>query len=169
MAVAGMISSLGIVNSLTMSYSRLPIAMAEDGYAPRMFQRRLPNGSPWVSILVCGLAWTAALGLSFDRLLMLDILLYGASLVLEFIALAVLRVREPGMMRPFTVPGRLAGAVLAGVGPTALLIVALIRNRNEQMGHISALTLGLFLMAAGLVTWYIAAWSRRRRSTTSGL
>jgi amino acid transporter len=169
MAVAGMISSLGIINSLTMSYSRLPIAMAEDGYAPRVFLRRLPNGAPWVSILVCGLAWTAALGLSFDRLLMLDILLYGASLVLEFIALAVLRVREPGMMRPFTVPGGLIGAVLAGVGPTALLVVALIRNRDEQMGHISALTLGLVLMAAGVVVWYLAAWSRRRRSTTSGL
>jgi amino acid transporter len=169
MAVAGMISSLGIVNSLTMSYSRLPIAMAEDGYAPRMFLRRLPNGAPWVSILVCGLAWTAALGLSFDRLLMLDILLYGASLVLEFIALAVLRVGEPDMVRPFMVPGGLTGAVLAGVGPAALLIVALIRNRNEQMGHISALTLGLLLVAAGVAVWYFAAWSRRRRSTTSGL
>jgi amino acid transporter len=169
MAVAGMIGSLGIINSLTMSYSRLPIAMAEDGYAPRMFQRRMPNGAPWVSILACGVAWTAALGLSFDRLLMLDILLYGASLVLEFIALAVLRVREPEMARPFTVPGKLAGTILAGIGPTALLIVALIRNRNEHMGHISALTLGLVLMAAGVVVWYFAAWSRRRRSTTSGL
>jgi amino acid transporter len=161
LVVAAMISSLGVFNSLTLSYSRLPVAMAEDGYAPRMFLRRLPNGAPWVSIVVCGLAWTAALGLSFDRLLMLDILLYGASLVLEFIALVLLRLREPGLHRPFTIPGGLAGAVVTGVGPTALLIVALIRNRNEQMGRINALTLGLILMAAGVVVWYAAAWVRR--------
>jgi amino acid transporter len=161
LVLAAMISSLGIFNSLTMSYSRLPIAMAEAGYAPRAFLRRMPNGAPWVSILVCGLAWSAALGLSFDRLLMLDILLYGASLVLEFVALVVLRVREPGLDRPFTVPGGLAGAVLSGVGPTALLVVALIRNRNEQMGRISALTVGLIFMAAGVVAWYMAKWAHQ--------
>ena len=112
---------------------------------------------------------SAALKLTFSRL-MLDILLYGASLVLEFVALVVLRVREPGLQRPFTIPGGIARAVLAGVGPTALLVVALIRNWNEQMGHISALTLGLILMAAGVVAWYLVTWTvRKPHNTTSGL
>jgi amino acid transporter len=164
LVVAAMISTFGIVNALTMSYSRVPLAMAEDGYAPKVFARKLPNGAPWVAIVACGLAWTAALGLSFDRLLMLDILLYGASLVLEFIALVLLRRQEPGLHRPFTIPGGLTGAILTGVGPTALLIVALIKNRNEQMGYISALTVGLILMAAGVVFYFIAAWLRGRRS-----
>jgi len=164
LVVAAMISTFGILNSLTMSYSRLPLAMAEDGYAPRLFTRKLPNGAPWAAIVACGLAWMAALGLSFDRLLMLDILLYGASLVLEFIALVLLRSQEPGLHRPFTIPGGLTGAVLTGIGPTALLVVALIKNRNEQMGHISALTVGLILMAAGVVFYFIAAWARRSRS-----
>jgi amino acid transporter len=168
LVLAAMISTFGILNSLTMSYSRVPYAMAEAGYAPRMFLRKLSNGAPWVSILVCGLAWSAALGLSFDRLLMLDILLYGASLVLEFVALVVLRLREPGLRRPFTIPGGVAGTILAGVGPTALLVVALVRNRNEQIGRISALTLGLILMAGGVVVWYVAAWARKRQDGTTG-
>src|SRR5579863_4006790 len=75
MLLTTMISTLGTFNSLTMSYSRIPFAMAEDGYAPRVLTRRLPNGAPWVAIVVCGIAWTAALGLTFDRLLVLDILL----------------------------------------------------------------------------------------------
>lgn len=157
LVAASMVSTFGILNSLTMSYSRLPLAMAEDGYLPKVFTRTLPNGAPWVAIVACGLAWMAALGLSFDRLLMLDILLYGASLVLEFIALVVLRIREPGLQRPFVVPGGLAGAIVAGIGPSALLIVALIRNRNEQMGQISALTVGLIVMAAGVALYFIAA------------
>ena len=55
------------------------------------------NGVPWVAVLVCGVAWALALGLNLTRLLELDILLYGLSLVLEFVALAVLRWREPSL------------------------------------------------------------------------
>src|SRR5258708_22861639 len=128
---AAMISEFGTFNSLVMSYSRLPVAMAEDGHLPKVFARKLKNGAPWVAIVVLGLAWGASLGLSFAKLVMLDILLYGASLVLEFLALAMLRLREPNLPRPFHVPGGLVGAALIAVGPTLLLIVALIKSRDE--------------------------------------
>jgi hypothetical protein len=44
-------------------------------------------------------------GLRFESLVTLDIMLCGASLVLEFAALVVLRIRRPEMPRPFRVPG----------------------------------------------------------------
>jgi len=44
------------------------------------------------------------LGLGFERLVTIDILLYGASLSLEFVALVVLRIREPELRRPFAFP-----------------------------------------------------------------
>src|SRR5260370_18663886 len=106
--------------------------MAEDGHLPRVFTRKLNNGAPWVSILVLGLAWGLSLNLKFDRLIMLDILLYGASLVLEFTALAVLRVREPALARPFRVPGGTWGALLGGVGPPTLFVVARVRHCDEH-------------------------------------
>jgi amino acid transporter len=156
---AALVAEFGTFNSLVMTYSRLPVAMAEDGHLPQIFTRKLTNGAPWVAILVLGLTWALSLGLSFDRLVMLDILLYGASLVLEFLALIVLRQREPELPRPFRVPGGLLGAALVGVGPTLLLIVALVKNRSEQLdlgrfGTISTLALGLVLMAAGVVYYY---------------
>ena len=159
LVATAMIAEFGSFNSLVMSYSRLPVAMAEDGHLPSIFTRKLKSGAPWVSILVLGLAWGLSLGLKFDRLLMLDILLYGASLVLEFIALIVLRAREPELPRPFRVPGGMLGAVLLGVGPTALLLVALVRSHEERLdlgrlGSFSALALGLVLMAAGVVYYY---------------
>jgi len=92
---------------------------------------------------------------------MLDILLYGASLILEFVALAVLRIREPQLLRPFKVPGGLPVALLLGVGPTVLLVMAFIKNRNEQLGAISSLNLGLLLMAAGVICYFISAWRRK--------
>jgi amino acid transporter len=162
LVAAAMISEFGSFNSLVMSYSRLPVAMAEDGHLPKIFTWKLKSGAPWFSILILGAAWLASLGLPFDKLVMLDILLYGASLVLEFLALIALRLREPELTRPFRVPGGLAGAILVGVGPTALLLVALVKNRREQLplgplGEVSQLAFGLALMAAGVVYYFVAA------------
>lgn len=104
--VGGMVSSFGQFNALLMSYSRLPLAMAKDGLLPRVFCRvSRRTGAPWVAIVACAVLYGACLGIGFDRLITLDILLWGASLVLEFLALVILRVREPGMPRPFRVPG----------------------------------------------------------------
>jgi amino acid transporter len=156
-----MMTEFSSFNSLVMSYSHIPVAMAHDGHLPKIFTRKLANGAPWVAILVLGSAWALSLNLKFDRLVMLDILLYGASLLLEFAALVMLRLREPEMIRPFKVPGGIVGAALCGVGPAALLVFALIRNRTEQIelgrfGTISTLTFGLGLMALGVVYYAIA-------------
>ncbi len=62
----------------------------------------------------------------------LDVLLTGGSLVLEFLALAVLRKREPDRPRPYRVPGGTTMAWLLGVGPTALLGVALWRTLADN-------------------------------------
>ncbi|HYL91944.1 MAG TPA: APC family permease [Alphaproteobacteria bacterium] len=161
LVVAAMISEVGSFNSLVMSYSRLPVAMAQDRLLPQVFTRKLKNGAPWVAILVCGLGWAASLRLNFERLLVLDILLWGASVVLEFLALVVLRMREPELPRPFRVPGGTLGAVLAGVGPTVLVIVALIQGRGQRVGSMSALTLGFILMAAGVALYFVARISRK--------
>jgi amino acid transporter len=161
LVAAAMISEFGTFNSLVMSYSRLPVAMAEDGHLPKIFTLKLKNGAPWVAIIVLGIAWAASLGLSFDKLIMLDILLYGASLVLEFLALIMLRIREPQLPRPFRVPGGLAGAIALAVGPMALLVIALVKNRGEQLdlwklGSVSQLGFGLVLMALGVVYYFVA-------------
>jgi amino acid transporter len=161
LVATAMLAEFSSFNSLVMSYCHLPVAMAQDGHLPRVFTRKLNSGAPWVSILVLGLAWGLSLGLKFDRLIMLDILLYGASLVLEFAALAVLRIREPQLARPFRVPGGLWGAILVGVGPTALLVIALVKNYNERLdlgrlGSVSTLVVALALMAAGVVYYFVA-------------
>lgn len=161
LVATAMIAEFSSFNSLVMSYCHLPVAMAHDGHLPAIFTRKLKNGAPWFSIVVLGLAWGLSLGLKFDRLIMLDILLYGASLVLEFLALIVLRIREPDLPRPFRVPGGILGAVLVGIAPTVLLGIALLKNRLEQldlgrMGSISTLSIGGILMALGVLYYFVA-------------
>jgi amino acid transporter len=134
-AVAGMISSAGMLSALVMSYGRLPLVLARDGYLPRWLAKQdEATGAPVAALVVCGVAYSACLGLGFKRLVELDVLIYGASLLLEFVALAVLRVREPDVVRPFKVPGGRAGAILVGFVPMALLVGLLIAGGEEEGG-----------------------------------
>jgi amino acid transporter len=159
----GCITGVGMFNALAMSYTRLPVAMAEDGMLPRALARRNRRGVPWVSVLACGLAWALALKLPFERLISIDLILYGSSLVLEFVALAVLRIREPGLARPFKA-GNLAFACLLGVGPAMLIGYALYVSRDEKVvGSLSALVFAALVALAGpLLYWLTGAFAARR-------
>ena len=91
------------------------------------------RGVPWVSVLVCGLAWALALKLPFERLISIDLILYGSSLILEFVALIALRMREPELPRPFRA-GSFPFACLLARGPTVLIAYALYASRAETLG-----------------------------------
>ncbi len=144
----GCLMGIGMFNALVMSYTRLPMAMAEDGMLPRVLARRNRRGVPWVSVLFCGVAWALALKLPFERLISIDLILYGSSLLLEFVALAVLRLREPQLERPFKA-GNLFFACLLGLGPAVLIAYALYVSRAEKViGTTSALA---FATAVGLL------------------
>ncbi|HEX4486368.1 MAG TPA: APC family permease, partial [Terriglobales bacterium] len=134
LVLGGMMSAFGMFNALVMSYSRLPLAMAQDGMLPQAFAKVTKRSrAPWVAILACAVGWALCLGLGFERLVTIDILLYGGSLSLEFVALVMLRIRQPNLSRPFRVPGGLAGAVAVGVAPVLMLGFAVLRSQHEQV------------------------------------
>jgi len=164
--LGGMISAFGMFNALVMSYSRLPLAMAQDGMLPGVFGKlQKKSRAPWVAIVALAMGWAMCLGLGFARLVTIDILLYGFSLALEFIALAVLRFREPDLARPFRVPGGLFGAIAIGIPPMLLLGFSVIRSEHEQIWNMSSFAFGMILIAAGFVVYFInhalkpAGWS----------
>jgi amino acid transporter len=138
--------------------------MAEDGFLPKFFAKRTVTGAPWVAILACSAAWALCLGLSFVKLIMLDVLLTGLSILLEFAALVALRIREPELERPYRVPGGLFWAVAIGVPPLALLVLTALRNRAEAVGPVNALELGAVLIALGVCVYFVM---RRRAAALS--
>ncbi len=165
-AVGGIITGVGMFNALVMSYTRLPMAMAEEGMLPRALANRNRRGVPWVSVLFCGLAWALALNLTFERLITIDLVLYGSSLLLEFVALVVLRIREPELVRPFKA-GNLAFAIALGVGPAALIGYALYASRADAVrlgrASISALLFSLLVGLLGPVLYWVTAAPHRER------
>ena len=154
LALGGMISGFGMFNALVMSYSRLPLAMAQDGMLPKIFGKRHSRSrAPWVAIVVLAVLWAPCLLLGFERLVTIDILLYGASLGLEFAALICLRVREPELPRPFRVPGGLFGAIAIGITPMLMLGFSIFRSEHETVAGMSSFAFGMILMAAGVVAY----------------
>jgi amino acid transporter len=160
--VGGVVCGIGMFNALLLSYSRLPLVLAQDRLLPGWLARTLPSGAPWVSILVCCVAWTACLTLGFQRLIELDVLIYGLSLLLEFVSLVALRLREPSLPRPFRVPGGTATAALLGVPPMVLIATALYSSRHEQAGALPTLGLGAMLVVAGPLVYWMGVTRRQR-------
>ena len=156
-ALAGVIGAIGSFGALMLSFTRLPLVMAEDGFLPRIFTRRdARTGAPWVAILACAILWAICFPLGFEKSLILDVLLTGLSILLEFWALVALRVREPELARPFRVPGGMAGAVAIGVPPLALMIAAFARNRTEHVGSTNELVIGFAVIAAGVGLYFLS-------------
>jgi amino acid transporter len=170
----GMLNGAGMFNALMLSYARVPYALALDRQLPAPLARFLTRTTtptptrapvPWASVLVCASAWALALSLTFERLISIDLVLYGASLLLEFVALAALRLREPALARPFRIPGGLPAAIAAGIGPALLIAFALYAARDERVGPLPALAFAALVAAAGPLIWLAISLSARTRSS----
>jgi amino acid transporter len=162
-AAAGVIGAIGTFGGLMMSFTRLPSVMAVDGFLPKIFTRESrQNRTPWVSVIACAVFWALCFPLGFEHNLLLDVLLTGLSILLEFWALAALRIREPHLQRPYKVPGGLFGAIAIGVPPVALMIAAAVRNRRELVGHTSEFAIGLAIIAAGAALYYFSLLFRSK-------
>ena len=154
---AGVIGAIGTFGGLMMSFTRLPSVMAADGFLPKVFTRESPRtGAPWVSVIACAAFWALCFPLGFEHSLLLDVLLSGLSVLLEFAALAALRIREPRMTRPYRVPGGLFGAIAIGIPPLTLMIAGVVRNSRELVGHTSELAIGGAIIAAGIALYYLS-------------
>ncbi|HLW82860.1 MAG TPA: APC family permease [Candidatus Acidoferrales bacterium] len=173
-AAGGAIGAIGTFNALTLSFSRLPLVMAQDGYLPKIFAHTSARtGMPWVAITACSIGWAACLFLNFERLVIIDVLVTGLSVLLEFWALIGLRIREPNLARPYRVPGGMLGVILIGIPPLALMVAAVVRNRTEAIGATSSLAVALALIALGPIFYLISrprakAAAREQSSVPNG-
>jgi amino acid transporter len=97
----------------------------------------------------------------------LDIMLYGASLMLEFVTLVALRIREPELKREFRVPGGMAGAVMLVICPLALLSLALVESESESVLGMNGLLFGALIILGGFAL-YASTRRLRTRATAAG-
>jgi len=122
--IGGILSSW---NAFIIGASRVMLALAESGVLPAVFARVHPRyGTPWVGVLTIGLA--SIVSPFFGRTIMVWLIDAGSFAVVVaylFVAAAFLALRrsEPGLPRPFRVPGGSAVGWIALVLGFGLLLV----------------------------------------------
>ena len=75
-------------------------------------------------------------------------------------ALVVLRIKEPNLKRGFRVPGGLTGAVLTGVFPLLLLLLAVVESDHETVLGMNGLLFGAFIIIAGFAIYFVTGRHR---------
>jgi basic amino acid/polyamine antiporter, APA family len=160
-SVSAMISIFAALNGSILSGSRIPYAMARDGFFFRPFRRVHPRfRTPSAAILLLGL-WSSVVLLSgqYDELLTLVIfpswILYGMTAA----SVIVLRLKQPNLERPYRVIGYPLVPVVFVFVAIALLYSTLRQSPRES-------GIGLTVIAAGLPFYFY--WKRRNQALTAG-
>ncbi|PSM32286.1 APC family permease [Haliangium sp. UPWRP_2] len=179
-ALGGAMCGIGMFNALVLSHSRLPLAMVRDGLLPTWLGKRSARtGAPTRVLFIAAALYIACMGLGFRRLVQIDVILYGGAMLLQFVALIVLRVREPSLPRPFRIPGGVLGLLGLAALPMGLLTLALWFGRaggTQGMWGLGAMQTGLAIAAVGPVLYavqrlwrFLSVAGNLSRSSIAGL
>ena len=156
-AVAGMVSALALFNALLMSYSRIPLVMAQDGFLPPGLARTDTRGTPRNAILFSAIFYSVFALVPFARLVVADVLLYAMALFLEFGALIMLRRREPELRGDFRIPAGVATVAALAALPLLILVgVVILEMRDGEFG-LPAVLGALAMAALGPIVYYFSS------------
>jgi amino acid transporter len=159
-AAGGMASTLGLYSAVLLSVSRVPQVMADDELLPSWLCRLHSRfGTPYISIITSSLVVSILVLFTFSDLIIMDIILYGAGLSLEFIALFLLRIKEPDRPRPFRIPlGKLGLGLLlilpVGIYAAALSGAIITQEKPLPVG------LALALLFSAAPVWWLIRWRK---------
>ncbi len=159
LALAGMVSMWSLYSGQLLFVSRIPYVMASGGWLPRRFAAAsAETGAPVVALTWLSVVAALFAAASFGNLTVINTLLYGGSLALEFVALVVLRFRRPDAPRPFRVPWGWMGIGYVCAGPLIVAVALAIAIAKEAGSFAPQLAIVAAVVAAGVALYL----SRRR-------
>lgn len=156
MTLAAMMCNVALLNSTVLTTTRMPFAMAEDGYLPVVLTRRHSRyGTPWLAILSSAVIYALLAWQSLAQLISVYIWLRSATTVLTVLSAWKLRRSQPRMPRAFVVPGRRLGLTYVVAAPVVMAMVALLgSDRFALIGGAIAMILGPALYGLGRILKY---------------
>jgi amino acid transporter len=158
MTMAAAVMFVSILNSTVLSSTRMPFAMAEDGYLSPFLTRLHPRfGTPWLAILISAVIYAVFAWNSLTQLISVYIWLRIATSLLTVLSAWQLRRKQPDLARAFRIPWGSKGLAYAVIAPVIMSGVALIAS--DKFG----LKYGPVVLALGPVAYFFF----RRRSPTA--
>jgi amino acid transporter len=127
MTTAAMITNLSLLNATVLTSTRMPYAMAEDGYLPTALSATHPrHGTPWIAIMASGAVYAVLSLHSLTQLIVVYNWLRVATTVLTVGAAWQLRRKRPDLRRTFVIPGGKLGLICAVGAVVVMSAVALL-------------------------------------------
>jgi amino acid transporter len=144
MTLAAMVANVALLNSTVLTTTRMPFAMAEDGYLPAILTRKHSRyGTPWLAIVVSAVIYALLAWQSLAQLITVYIWLRSATTVLTVFSAWKLRRTKPNMPRAFKIPGGNVGLFHVVGAPVVMAMLALLgSDRFGMIGGAIAMTLG---------------------------
>jgi amino acid transporter len=162
-AAAGLFAQWSLFNSNLLYVSRIPHAMARDGWLPAALARTTGRaGSPAATLCVLAAIAAGLAAFPFEKLVVIDVLLYSAVLVLEFTVLIRLRLREPHEPRPFRIPGGWPGIGVVTLAPAVCAGLLLWTTLSPEPGEGAAAQYLQLAAVAAVVASGVALYFARR-------
>ncbi len=129
MTLAAAVMFVSILNSTVLSSTRMPFAMAEDGYLSPFLTRLHPRfGTPWLAILISATIYSVLAWHSLTQLISVYIWLRIATSVLTVLSAWQLRRARPDMARSFLIPWGGKGLAYAVIAPLVMSGFALVAS-----------------------------------------
>lgn len=149
--IAAIVTNLSLLNGTVLTSTRMPFAMAEDGYLPKALTRVHPRyGTPWIAIIASAVVYGLLAVHTVTQIISIYNWLRIATTVMTVLAAWKLRRTMPDMARPFRIPGGGFGLGCVVILPLIMSAVALIGA--DPYGRIwGPLALALGFAAYGLV------------------
>lgn len=147
---AAVLSMVGLFTGNSLGGTRIPFALAEDGMFPRWFVKVHPTyGTPYIAIIVTGFVYWFFASFDFSTLVVADVFLQMLVILAEIAAVWVFRKRMPDTPRD-KVPGGWFGLFLTSLGPTVIILVAIVSQFVEE-GFASLGWALVFMVVGGLL------------------
>jgi amino acid transporter len=144
LTLAAMVGTVALLNSTILATTRMPFAMAEDGYLSQTLTRKHPRyGTPWIAILASAIIYSLLAWRSLTQLISVYIWLRSSTTVLTVLSAWKLRRDRPEMHRAFRIPGGNTGLIYVVAAPVVMAGLALLgSDRYGTIGGVIAMGLG---------------------------
>jgi amino acid transporter len=140
--LAGLITALSLLNGTVLASTRMPFAMAEDGYLPKFLTKTHPRfKTPWIAIILSASIYAALSWHTLAQLIIVYSWLRVATTWMTVIAGWRMRKTAPNMKRPFVIPWGSAGVIYCVAAPIIIGAIALSASEMPLAG-LASLALG---------------------------
>jgi len=164
LSLGGMASTVGIFCAVMLSVSRVPAVMGKDKILPKIFTRvNQKYHTPYISIIACAAIVSILILRPLADLFIMDICLYTAGIVLEFIALIKLRKKAADLNRPFKIPLNQKGLIILFILPMLVFSVALGGALFGSPENFHAALAALIAIASAPVAWFFVRLNKNSK------